>query len=404
MPTYTYRVLSAEGRSVTGTGEAASVSEMEDTLRARGLYPLEVSLEAGPADEGSRRPSARRGRGAAVARFFRHLSTLVSSGVSLDRALRIGARATSRNDLAEALSEVRADVREGGALAEALGAHPGLFPPLAVGLTRAGERGGALAEAFDRVARALERRRQLRSRLRTALIYPSVMALVSGVSLAVLLFWVLPRFTVMLEEMGVALPASTAILVGVTGFVEAWWPVMLAAGVGTAVWLARFWSTERGRELLHGLCLRLPLLGPLRRQRAAVNLGRTLAALLERGMPVLEAMETTGEALTDRVARRELAAARREVRAGHALARAFRGGRALPEAFLQMVEVGEEGGRLDEMLRHGAEMMEEDLRQGLERLVRLAEPAMIVVFGAAVGFVALALLQAVYGVHAGGLP
>lgn len=404
MPTYAYRVLTAEGKTTTGSDEAASISELEASLRSRGFYPLEVSLADAASEGGAERRAARRGRAAAVARFFRHLSTLVGSGIALDRALSIGARAASREDLTEALAEVRGRVREGGALAEALSEHPKLFPPLAVGITRAGERGGALAASFDRLAGTLERRRALRSRLRTALIYPAVMALVGAASLAILLFWVLPRFTGMLGDMGVALPASTALLLGTMEFVRSWWPAMAVAAAGAAVWLHHFLGTERGRTLLHRLLMRLPLVGPLRRQRAAVHVGRTLSALLERGMPMLAALEATREALTDRVARGELAVARREVRSGRSLARSLRGGGALPEAFLQVVEVGEESGRLDAMLRHGAEMMEEDLEQGLERLVRLAEPALIVLFGLVVGFVALALLQAVYGVHAGGLP
>lgn len=388
MPTYSYRVLTSDGTTRGGVGRAGSPSELERRLREEGVYPLEVTAasEGTETDDGRHR-TARRGKRAAVTRFFRYLSTLVGAGVPLDRAVAIGARATSRDDLAEALEEVRARVREGGGLAEAFGEHPDLFPPVAMGVTRAGERGGGLDEAFDRLAASLERTGKLAARLRTALVYPAAMAVVGGVSLAVLLFWVLPRFTEMIRGMGMELPLSTSLLLGATEFAGTWWPAMVAgaAGVGVAAW--RFLRTDRGEDAVHRLLLRLPLVAPLRRQLVAVRTGRTLSALLARGLPMLEALEVTEEALGDRVARAELARARGEVRTGRSLHRALRDGRAFPEPFLQMVEVGEEGGRLVELVRHGADVMEDDVEQGLERVVRMAEPAMILVFGAAVGFV-----------------
>jgi type II secretory pathway component PulF len=404
MPRFTFEAVAPTGHLLRGTEEAASSSEVKTLLRARGAIPTRISACSG--SDGRRRKWLTRGPGrrtAEAARICRYLASLLAAHVPLDRALRIAARAARSSLLADGLTSIQAKVREGEPLAEALAEQPALFPRLAAGLIAAGEESGQLERAFERLAETLDRRHRLRMRLQTALLYPSIMALVGGVTLAVLLLFVLPRFSHLLADAGVPMPLSTRLLLGLGTLVGRCWPALLLTGGACIVALARWFGTDGGRRWLHARLLRAPLLASIRRSAAAGHLGHTLATLLEGGLPMIDALEAAARAMDDEVARLEVRAAREQVRVGQTLAAAMADCRALPREFVDMVAVGEEAGRLPEMLERAGRAAEAQMAESLERLVRLAEPVMIVVFAALVGFVALALLQAVYGVQAGGM-
>lgn len=401
MPTFAFRAVTPEGEAREGREAAPSPAELRERLGRRGLLVLSVSRDR---DRSSgfrmRLPVARRRE---VTRLFRYLATLLDAGFPVERALATASRASRRDDVREAVEEVRRAVREGRPLADALGDHS-VFPRLAVGVTRAGERGGHLDDALDRLADHLERAQGLRSRLSSALVYPGVMVLAGAASLAVLIGYVLPRFTEVLAEAGVALPASTRLLLRASALWSAWWPVAVLAALGVGAAVRRWARTPEGRGRIHALVHRVPVVGSLRRRFASAQVGRTLATLLRGGVPLLTSLDVTREALTDRVVSEAVDAAAGRIERGETLASALSDGGAFPETFTQMVEVGEEGGRLAELLDRGADMMEDELESGLERLVRLVEPCTVLVFGLVVGFIALSLLQAVYGIHSGGLP
>lgn len=395
MPDFAYRAATPAGRTLRGVEEAASAIALEDALRIRGLYPLEVSVA-------QQRRAARRGlrsRRADVVEAIRYLATLIAAGFPLDRALTTIARVVVRTDVADAIQTVRERVRAGALLADALAEQPRVFPRLAVGMARAGEQGGHLADALERLAQHLEREERLRSQLISAMLYPLLVAGVGGAAVLVLLLYVLPRFVGIIQEMGTALPPSTALLLSAGSFVGRWWPELLL-GALLAVFLSTWYRrTESGRRFSDALVLGLPVVGTLRRRLAAARFGRSLSTLLGSGLPILPALDIAASGLADAAAADEVERAREEVKAGVRLALALRRGRAFPFVFLQMVEVGEEGGRLPEMLERAAAAAEDDLERGLDRLVRLVEPAMIVAFGAVAGFIAWALLQAVYGIR-----
>lgn len=401
MPTFSYRAVAPHGRTLSGVEDAASASALEQVLGARGLYPLEIAPST-PVAHRPRRPlwSNRR---ADVVEAFRHLATLLAAGFPLDRALGTVARVAARADVAAAVVAVRNRVRGGVQIADALAEHPRIFPRIAIGMARAGERGGHLSEALGRLAEQLEREQALRARLLSAMLYPTVMLAAGGAAIAALLLFVLPRLVTLFEDSGAALPRSTAMLLATAEFMRHRWPLLLLAVVVVVVAFSAYRGSQAGGLAIDRLLLRLPIVGSLRRQLAAARLGRSLSTLLAGGLPVLPALEVAGHTLTDRAATRDVLRAREDVRAGGRLSTALERGGAFPYVFVQMVEVGEDGGRLPEMLERGANAMEQSLERGLERLVRLAEPMMILLFGGIVGFVALALLRAIYGVHAGAL-
>lgn len=398
MPEFAYRAATPDGRIIRGVQEAASGPLLERQLCASGLLLLDVS--AAPA--GRRTGRGFRSRRADVVEAVRYLATLIEAGFPLDRALGTTSRIVARRDVARALHAARERVRSGVELATAFDEQAQVFPRLAVGMIRAGERGGHLPEALDRLAGQLEREEALRSQVLSALFYPAIVAIVGAAALLVLVLYVLPRFVAVLAEAGAALPRSTGMLLATSTWLGRWWPLVLAGGGAAALGVAAYRRSASGRLVVDALLLRVPVLGALRQRLVAARFGRSLSSLLGSGLPILPALEMAASGLSDTAASRQVRKAREDVRAGMRLAQALDQGAAFPFLFVQMVDLGEASGRLVEMLDRAAVSAERDLQQGLERLVRLVEPVMIVVFGALAGFVALSLLQAIYGFRAGG--
>jgi general secretion pathway protein F len=413
MPEFEYLAATPRGAMLRGVQVAQSEALATRALRDRGLYPVRVTPSGGSpaytgaaatsADLGARAQMLLRNRRDDVVQTMRYLATLVGAGFPLDRALGTVERVITSPTVRDAVRVVRARVRAGAHLADALAEHPRLFPGFAVGMARAGERGGTLGPALARLAEQLEREQALRARLTSAMLYPLMMLLVGSAAVAVLLLSVLPRLVELLSDAGAPVPRATAALLAFGDFLGHWWLFCLAGLLALALGFASYRRTPAGVRTIDRALIRLPIIGGLRRQRAAVRFGRALAALLQSGLPVIPALDVTADTVADRAVREEVQAAREQVRAGSRLAPALARGRSFPFLFVQMVEVGEDGGQLPEMLERGASTCEDELQRGLDRLVRLVEPLMILLFGGAIGFVALALLRAVYSVRVEGL-
>lgn len=399
MPMFQYRAGGPDGRRVRGVEDAATADALEARLLARRLYPVKIQ----PVSNGARQASGRRrltGRAADVAESMATLASLVEAGLTLDRALEVASRGATRPDTAKALDESRRRLRAGEPLAATLRDHPRLFPPVALGMVQAGERGGHLGAALRRLATHLEHERLFRGKVMSAMIYPTVLTLVGGATLALLLIWVLPRFIDLLADAGADVPATTALLLTLAATAGRIWPVMLmlaAAGIASVALLGR---SLAGRRRLHALLLRLPAIGGTRAARAGARFSRTLATLLASGMPLVPALRIAADACGDAALAAELGSVEERVRRGEDLSVALAA--SFPETLVRLTEVGEQGGRLDAMLERAAALLERDVERRLERFGALVEPALIVVFGLAVGFVALSLLQSVYGVHGAG--
>lgn len=396
MTRFPWEAIDARGRTVTGVEEASSVWAVEQALRSRGLHPLSVDSEAAPPP--IRRAGFRR-RGADVAEGVHHLASLLAAGFTLERALETVEELLVRDDVAGAVEDVRERVRAGSSLSDALAARTDVFPRLAIGMVRAGERSGEMAEALERLAEQLEREEELRSRVLSALLYPAFVAGVGGVAVVVLVGYVLPRFVDVLAETGTSLPATTALLLGLSEFVAGWWWLLLAGTVAAGAAFTAWARSPGGRRRIAQSLLRVPLVGALRQHLVAARFGRSLSTLLRSGLPILPALEAASQSMTDPVASEDVETVRERVKAGEGLAGALRDARAFPPLFLRMAALGEESGRLTEMLERAATVAEDQLDRSLDTLVRFVEPAMIVLFGGVVAFVALSLLQAIYGIR-----
>lgn len=336
----------------------------------------------------------------ALTEATRSLSALLSAGLPLTKALDT-TRDITGGRLSSVLAEVLTDVRQGATLARAMSAHGDVFDPLFVGVVRAGERSGRLSQIINRLADELERQDELRSKVVSASIYPIALVVLGGASVLVLLLVVAPRFGDLLIDAGAELPPMTAALLSVSDGLRTYGLYLLVAaatGIGSfAAWV----SGDAGRSVFSRLSLDIPLVGGIRRGLLAARFSRLLGVLLEGGAPVVNALADTADSLADPLAADEVRRIQEAVRTGGSLHRSVAEGAVFPPELARLVAVGEESGRLAEFLDRAAEMFERRSVRTMERAVTLLEPAVIVVFGGVVAVVALALLQAIYGVNAG---
>jgi type II secretory pathway component PulF len=396
MPTYAFQAVDVAGKRLRGHAQASSSGALARSLEERGLYVLDVAESA---DGAEARRGFRLGRRREVLEVTRALAALLPVGMPLAQALN-AASGVASGDVKAALSQVREHVEHGDTLSTALAQHRELFSPLYVGLVRAGEKSGDLESAFARLADQLERDEQLRGRILSAAIYPMLLATAGTVAVTVLLFFVLPRFVTLLEGSGATLPKSTATLLALAAGLHRGWPVLVLIPFVVAAFVAWTRTSDAGRRTWSSALLALPGIRTLRRYALAGRFARLVGVLLGGGAPLLPALDDTVESIGDPVARDDVVRIRTRVRDGSSLRAALAESRLFPPLLAQLVGVGEEAGQLQTFLMKSADIFEERTERATQRLATFAEPAMIVIFGCMVAFVALSLLQAIYGINA----
>jgi general secretion pathway protein F len=397
MPTFAYQAVDGSGKRLRGHAQAVSSGALTRTLEERGLFVLDVA-ESAEGGGGGRR-GFRLGRRREVLELTRALAALLPVGMPLAQALQ-AASGVASGDVKDALQEVKGRVERGETLSAALAQHRALFSPLYVGLVRAGEKSGDLDAAFARLADQLERDEKLRGRILSASIYPIMLATAGSIAVTVLLFFVLPRFVTLLEGSGATLPRSTATLLAFSSALHRAWPVLLLIPFAIAAFAAWATNTDAGRRAWSATMLALPGVRTLRRYALAGRFARLVGVLLGGGAPLLTALDDTIESIGDPIARDDVVRVRTRVREGSSLRAALAESPLFPELLSQLVGVGEDAGQLRVFLMKAADIFEERTERATHRLATLAEPAMIVTFGVIVAFIALSLLQAIYGINA----
>ena len=396
MQPYRYRAARADGVLVSGLIEGATTAQASAVLVGRGLHPL--AIDPAQASEARSRAAGRR----ELAVMFRSVAALVAVGVPLERALG-SSEALSRGRLRECLVAARLQLRDGRSLAQALEAGRGTVPPLVLGMLRAGERGSRLGQALEQTAAHLEQEADLVGRVQQALAYPLLLAVAGSASVLVISTVVVPRFAELLGDLGQSLPPATRLLLAISSFISAH-VLALALGAGGIAWLiAEATRRPRGRLRRDRVLLAAPLVGPVRHALATARLSRALGGMLKAGMPLLPALEAAREAAGDLAVGERISAAGSRVAQGQTLTSALEHTRALAPAALQLYAVGESSGQLGAMVLRAGDLAAQEAERGLKTLVTLLEPAMVVLFGGMVAFVAAALLQAVYSLRPGGV-
>ncbi|OLD39483.1 MAG: hypothetical protein AUI57_03165 [Candidatus Rokubacteria bacterium 13_1_40CM_2_68_8] len=391
MTAFRYRAARADGAIVDGVIEAGSAWQAGVVISDRGLYPLSIA----PREQDEvRRAASRRD----LAIVFRSIAALVSAGVPLERAV-ASSEALARGVLRETLADARTRLHEGEGFAQALGAARGVVPGIVLGMVRAGERGSQLPLALEQVATHLEQEAELVARVRQALAYPLLLAVVGVTSVLVIGTVIVPRFAELLDDLAQDLPPATRVLLVGSSLLSHYWFLLIPALAGLVALAVEATRRSTSRRRIEDALLAAPLVGRVRLALATSRIARALGGMLSAGMPLLAALDAAGEAAGDLAVAARLKRARERVTQGAPLSASLEREGALAPGALQLVQVGESSGRLADMARRAGDLAAQEAERGLKALVTLVEPALIVAFGGLVAFVAAALLQAVYSIR-----
>jgi general secretion pathway protein F len=418
MAQFSYKARRKSGEMVEGLLEVADRNAAVLQLRRSGLFP--VQLQAARAGSGGASgpslgsrlaallpASARKGGGRRkppslqeLANFTQQLANLLRAGMPLTQALHSMSSISSKGIPGAVSLAMKQDVMEGRNLSDAMARQEGLFPDLVVNMVRAGEQSGALEEVLRRQAQHYEKFAEVQSQFKTAMIYPSV---VGGLGMGLIFFltkFMLPKFTEFFESMQVkdGLPLSTRIIIAISDFMQVYWWIPLSVVLGIWVLYRRYDGTEDGHRRLDALRMRLPVFGRVVRLNLFGQFSRTLATLLQNGVPVLNALKITEQVLPNQVIKEAIAATRDAVTDGKTLAQPLARSGVFPQLMIDLIRIGEETGDIPGALNNVADTYEADLNVALRALMGLIGPALIIGLAIVVGGIMVGVIQAMFAI------
>ena len=404
MPLYSYRAVTAAGDVSSGEIEAANESEIVERLRDQGLLPMQIAQSLGAAAAAqAARPArqslfaSKRVTGDNLLSLTRDLATLLHAGLTLDRALELLISLATSLPLALMLQGIRDEVRGGKSLSQALDARRDVFSRFYVNIVRAGEAGGALGTVLARLAETMERNKELRESVRSALIYPTILIFVAVASIMILLIYVVPQFQSTFAQAGKALPIPTQVVIAVGTFLRNWWWALIP-GVALAIaWFRRRGRVPAIRRARDARLLRLPLVGDLIGKVEIARFARTLSTLLANGVTLLAGLTIVKETMGNVVLASGFDGVIAKLREGKGFGRPMAETGLYPRLATQMILVGEESGRLEEMLTRVADVYDREVATAIKRFLAVLEPVLILGLAVMVGGIVFSILLGVMG-------
>lgn len=399
MALFRYVAIAPDGTQVKAAVDAAS----EETLRnelllrnfdvqkikpKRSFTEIEVTKQRVPATE--------------IMHFSRQLAAFVRSGIPIIDALEVVEDGTPNKRFKEIIGEMRESISAGVPLSEAIGEHAAVFPPYYLGILRSAEMTGQLDTALDQLSTYIERDHEAKSQIKSAVTYPVIIMMMSIVTVVIMSVWVLPRFTVFFEDMDAELPIATRMLINLSNFSQDFWYLYVGALALLALAIVLGQKTDGGRAIRDRIFLKLPLVGDIVLYAVVERFCRIVAAMVRAGVPLPEALAASIEGANNKVFERALHEAQERMLEGEGIAEPIADTKLFPKASVQMMRVGENTGTLDQQLDNSAQYYSRELEYKLKKLTSVFEPAVIVFMGLVVGFVAVALVSAMYGVFQGG--
>jgi type IV pilus assembly protein PilC len=326
-----------------------------------------------------------------LAVFTRQFSVMIDAGLPLVQCIEILALQQEHKNFQKILLQVRQDVEAGSTLADAMRRHPKAFDNLYVNMIAAGEAGGILDTILQRLSVYIEKAVKLRSQVRSALIYPIAVIVIAAIVVAVILLKVIPTFAALFTSLGAELPFPTRIVIAASNFLARYF-IFFVIGIAAALYgLRRYYATYRGRRVIDGFVLKLPILGMIMRKIAVARFCRTLATLTSSGVPILESLDITARTSGNAIVEDAILEVRRSVEGGKTIVEPLRDSKIFPNMVVQMIGVGEQTGALDTMLNKIADFYEEEVDTAVAGLVKLLEPVMIFILGVIIGGIVIAM-------------
>jgi type IV pilus assembly protein PilC len=397
--TYSFKAVDLTGLPRKGELSGASKQDVTDQLRAQGLTVQDVT-EVKSGLQMELRLMPKRVKAAELTVMTRQLSTMISSGMTLLRAFYVLEEQAENEKLKETLSAVREDIEAGLLLSDALARHPKVFNPLYVAMVRAGETGGVLEESLERVAAQLEADDSLRRQVKAAMMYPAVVLSFAFIVLIALIAFIVPVFVGVFKDFGGDLPAITKFTVALSHFVTHQWYLLIGGMVGSVVGFKKWKSSEWGRPQWDAFRLKIPVkIGETVQKIVLARWSRTFSALYSAGVPILTAIEVTGQTAGNAVIEKAMHDVIESVKAGGQIAAPLREAAIFPPMVASMIAVGEETGGLDAMLSKVADFYEDEVAAAVKAMTSILEPVMIVLVGCIVGFVVIAMYMPMFKVY-----
>ena len=407
MPTYQYEAMDNTGLEVKDSIEASSEAEAQTMIREKGFFVTKI------AEKGRRRGDTRADKAKTAAKgarkrrafsiggvrtkqlttFTRQLSTLQDAGLPILRSLRILEGQSKPGPLKNSLMGVIEDVESGNTLSEAMAKQPKAFDNLYVNMVKAGEAGGALEIILQRLADFKEKAQSLKRKVRGAMVYPIVVVVVAGAIVGGIMYWIIPKFEAIFKDFGVPLPAPTIALIAISNWVVNYWYLIPAIPFGIWLMFKIIRKNKTGAYILDRITLKLPVIGGIASKSAVARMARTLGTLIASGVPILEALSIARDTAGNEVFRRAFDHIHASIREGESMAVPLKETRIVDDLVVNMVDVGEETGALDNMLYKVADVYDEEVAVMVDALVSILEPIMVVVLGLIVGFIVFALFM-----------
>ena len=400
MPTFAYTVKGADGQTRSGTSEADSQEGLRRRLSEQGfsVQAVKPAKAAKAAKRASNQPGFfdrfSKVKLAELSLFCRQFSTMIDAGVSLVRCLDVlGEQATSPK-LKRIINDIRSEVEAGNSLSKAMSKYPTVFDNLFIGLIRAGEVGGVLEEALQRLSQFLEKDVELRRKVKSAMTYPTIVSVVALGIVMFLTMFIVPQFMKMFTDLGLHnFPAMTQVLMDFSNFLIHKWYLMTIIVIVCVIAFRMFVRTKFGRRAYDRFKLKVPVFGKLNHKVALARFARTLGTLLTSGVPILQAMETVAGTVSNEIISDAILDARARIREGDVISEPLKKSKMFPPMVVQMIAIGQESGALDTMLNKIADFYEQEVDAAIASLTAAIEPVLIVFLGVTVGFIVIAMFM-----------
>jgi type IV pilus assembly protein PilC len=399
MPVFVWEGKNAAGKKVNGEMEAKDLQTVFNVLKGQRIVPAanRIRQKGQGLEMEIKIPGfGAKVKGKDVVIFTRQFATMIDAGLPLVQALDILCKQHENKAFRKVLSGVKETVETGGTLAEGLAKFPKVFDDLYVNMVAAGENGGILDIILERLSVHMEKSMKLKREVKTAMIYPAVVVSAAILVTAVLLIFVIPTFAELFNDFGSALPLPTQIVINLSNFAVAWWYLIAGAGGITLGVLVRFIKTERGKEIVHPLALKLPIFGNIIRKVAVARFTRTLGTMLSSGVPILEALNICSRTAGNKVVEREVQRARVSISEGKSMVEPLSRSEVFPPMVVQMIAVGESTGAMDAMLQKIADFYEDEVDNAVTAMKQLIEPLMILVLGVIIGGLVVAMYLPIF--------
>lgn len=402
MPEFAYKATDNMGKIVEGLMEAPEERDVIGKLQSLGYIPIKIKHPSKARNfslEIDLMSIFRRISSKDVMRFTQQLSTLISAGLPLDKSLSIIVELTEKREFEEVISNVLSGIQGGSSFADALAKHPKVFSKLYVNMIRAGEAGGVLDMILERLVDFLESSQELREYIASAMLYPILLTGVCGLTIVILLAFVIPKFSAMFEDVGGSIPASAQLLLTMSEFVKGYWWLMVGVIGGIYFGVKKYLATENGSLKWDEIKLKLVMIKSLVQKIEVARFARTLGTLIRSGVPILQSLNIVKETIGNMVIARSLTGIHEGIKEGEGISKPLKTAKTFPSLAIHMITVGEETGRLDEMLLKVADTYDQDVRNAIKRLISLLEPCLILFMAFVVGSIVITMLLAIISVN-----